>query len=479
MNKFSPLLLSAMLAAAPTLPASAQVPLFRWDNPNESGPFNSTQAFYRQLSDVDGDGFPEILFPDRSAQPEVVLWIWSLARNQLLFTVPTSNVDLFTFPEWVISMKDLNGDGFRDFAVNFRDRFPNPPTIRWVIRVHSGLDGTLLWETNETLLGFPAPSALFNLGDITGDGIEDIGAENSSNQALILSGLDGTPSTLISTNDPFGLDTLHPAGDIDGDGFGDIINDAGGDIRFFSGRTGQVILLLPRDLPDGRERDFVVGVGDVDADGRDDWAEGWRGDFLGHPSPTCIIPCIAFFSGLPPQRIGLVEGREFPDKLWSGPYFHFDFDGDGAQDIAYRGSWSNSLTDCSPGSWHEFPYYFSIYSPARDRTLRVWSHGSLELQSLDADWDGDSFPDLLALKYEGEGVIVKTLQVLTTGIHIKVSPSSLSKSTGGMLTFQIHGNQRFANRKVFLIPGNGPEWPFHLVSFSTSGGVAFTKLFRV
>ncbi|MFQ5747839.1 MAG: FG-GAP repeat domain-containing protein [Planctomycetota bacterium] len=376
------------------------MPLFRWDNPNDSGPFNTTRAFYRQLSDVDGDGFPEILFPDRSAQPEVVLWIWSLAKNQLLFTVSTSPL---------------------------------------------------------TTLGLSS-EALITINDINGDGIEDMAiGKSSATTGGVLSGKDGSLLVQFTSDGVFGIALITPAGDIDGDGFGDIINDGGGDIRFFSGRTGQVILLLPRDLPDGRERDFVMGVGDVDAGGRDDWAEGWRGDFLGHPSPTCIIPCIAFFSGLPPRRIGLVEGRETPDMLWTGPYFHFDFDGDGTQDNLYRGSRSNPLSDCLSGF---APFYISIYSPARDIFLRVWAHDLVgPIQSMDEDWNGDGFPDLLTVAVEGELFPRTTLQLLTTGNHLDVFPSSLSRGSGGVLTFKVDAGHRFANRRVLILPETAPSGP--------------------
>jgi len=442
-------------------PLFAQVPLFRWDNPNDSGVLNPQNAFYRQLSDVDGDGFPEILLPDTSGQPDVVLWVYSLAKQQVLFTIPTSSFTSFVSDQALITTNDLDGDGLRDIVLVLEDSFPLPPTTRIVNRAFSGLDGSILWEVDEVLV--PLIGAISNVGDVNGDGVDDIGSRFFSGTVVnILSGLDG--SLILTLNDPSGTGDLRPAGDLDGDGFGDIIDDTG-NLEFFSGKDGSVLWTRPRAVGDGRLRAYAIGVGDVDGDGRDDWAEGWLGDDITFPQ-QCFTPVIALFHGFPPVEIDRVLGREIADPIHLGPVFHFDFDGDGTQEILYSGRFNDPGSVCSQGG--DYSFYVTIYSPVRKKILFTWADAIVfPLQAVGADWDGDGLPDLLTLKSVGppQGSL-RTLQVLTLRSHLSVLPKTISRAAGGTLKFSIDAGLRFANHKAMVLPGTGPEWPFFFKFYS-------------
>ncbi|MFQ5748359.1 MAG: FG-GAP repeat domain-containing protein [Planctomycetota bacterium] len=459
-------LAALILLGALGSPLFAQVPLFRWDNPNESGVQDSFLAFYRQLSDVDGDGFPEILLPDKSGQTDLVLWVYSLAKQQVLFTIPTSPSGFpFSSPYWLITLTDLNGDGFRDLVVEYQKDFPTLPTLRWVVRAHDGTNGVLLWETDETVLGFPG-GRLTNLGDVNQDGVEDIGVATNSH-ARLLSGVDGVPFLDLSSNDVFGVGVLRPAGDLNGDGFGDIIDNTG-NLEFFSGKDGSVLWALPWGVGDGHFRYYAIGVGDVDGDGLDDWAEGWRGDEIGQP---CVTPVIAVFHGFPPVEIDRILGREIADPLHRGPYFHFDFDGDGTQDILYNGRKEDVTSLCAVFGGLS-PFYVSIYSPARKKFLFTWAHGVVgPLQAMDADWDGDGIPDLLTRVAVGKPFFFPaTLQALTLRSHLGVFPKTISRAAGGTLQFSVDAGLRFAGHKAMVLPGTGAEWPFFFQGYNTAGG---------
>jgi len=448
---------------------SSQVPILRWDNPNTSGEPSTFPFFFRQLSDVDGDGFPEILLPDRSGQPDTVLWVYSMAKSQVLFTIPTSSFTGLVSYEALISTGDLNGDGFRDSVLVLSDTFPMPPSPRRVIRSFSGLDGTVLWQVDETTL--PDLGGVAPVGDVDGDGTEDIATRLfGGTVAHILSGVDGTPFLTLTSGDPFGIGELRPAGDIDRDGFNDVMDDNHpGSLEFFSGATGQVILGSPGGGGDGRSFSFAVGVGDVNGDGGDDWAEGWRGDSITHPQ-QCFTPLIRIFTGIPPVELDQIPGREVDDLLYEGPFFHFDFDGDGAQELLFRGTAGDPTSPCSTGGL--FPMYVTLYSPSLGRNLRTWGQPAIGTrQAMSEDWNGDGLPDLLSLKSVGATGATLTLQAFSLGNHLSVQPSSVSQSSGGTLVFQINAGTRFGNRSAFLLPSDGKEWPFAWKIYSTAGGL--------
>jgi len=337
------------------------------------------------------------------------------------------------------------------------------------MRMHSGLDGSVLWKVDNSVLDFAGSR---NLGDVNGDGIEDVGTFEPvafPQKAFVFSGLDGTFLLTLSSNDVFGIGELRPAGDLNGDGFGDIIDDTG-NLEFFSGKDGSVLWSRPRAVGDGRFRSYAIGVGDVDGDGRDDWAEGWRGDEITHPQ-QCFTPVIALFHGFPPVEIDRVLGRELSDPIHLGPIFHLDFDGDGTQDILYTGKFSSTGSVCSSGL--PYPAYVALYSPARGKFLMAWAHPQVgPLQAMEADWDGDGLPDLLTLKEVGAPAgSLYTLQVLTVRSHLRVVQQTISKAAGGTLRFTIDAGLRFAGHQAMVLPGTGPRWPFFFQFYNTAGGL--------
>jgi len=454
----SALLLAGGLSLLPSL--SAQVILHRWKQVPAKGIFD-----VQQLSDVDGDGIPEILLWDQQTGADAEIWIYSLARQQILVNIPTGTQNFANLR----SSSDLDGDGLRDMAASFLLDFPDPPTQRLIIKALSGLDGSPLWVADPTLLGFQFLNGVAPVGDINGDGVEDIAATlgPGGTHGTVISGVDGTFLLDLTSNDVFGVGVFHPAGDINGDGFNDII-DYTGNVEFFSGKDGSVLLALPFDTQDGHLRAYVVGVGDVNGDGRDDWAEGWRGD-TGDDPPVCITPFLKVFSGIPPRKIDEVAGRTIADPISTGPFFHHDFDGDGVDDILFWGAQGGAIR-CG-GVPSVDPGYVSIRSTARKKTLITWANSGsgcgfdgdpLFLEDLSEDWDGDGHPDLLVTRilYGGE------ILALSTGKRLTLPGNSLSRSAGGTLTFRLNAGPRYHGRRAFLLPGGEQTWPFFFTEYT-------------
>jgi len=466
------LLLVPLLLTSLGSTAGAQVPVARWDSPDESG--FSNDPFYRQLSDIDGDGFPEILFPHSPGSGQAFeFWAYSMDRNQLVYSVPSGGLSTSMEESKLLTLKDLDGDGLRDFVATFTVSAPSPPNPRVTMRAYSGRTGTLLWEQDWSTVGHDF-GPIGEAGDVTGDGVPDIASVADAPlpvKLLLFSGKDGTVVTIgsspVGTFDGF----LRPAGDIDQDGYGDVVARFGlcSEFGIFSGRTGQMLVLRPRRTGDGRAREYVVGVGDANGDGVDDWAEGWNGDNP-YGGGGCSQSVIKIFSGLQATEIGTVVGKHRADHLFEGPFFHFDFDGDGTQDLVFRGT--NGYAGGCGGQG--LPWYVSIHSLGYG-VLREWAHDSDfgPLFAMDEDWDGDQHPDVLAWKEFSTYVFgVPSVIAYSTGVHVAIAQQTISQSAGGTLDFQINAGTRFAGRQSFLLLSTAGAWPAWTKTYQTSNGTA-------
>ena len=136
------------------------------------------------------------------------------------------------------------------------------------------------------------------LGDIDGDGVTDfiVGAPLNSSagaaagRAYVYSG--ATATLLFTFDGPAANDlmgwSVAKAGDVDGDGTGDIIvggpgapagnpQTVAGVVRIYSGATGAVLFTLTGPAVGSHFGSAVAGIGDVDADGRADVLIGAEG----------------------------------------------------------------------------------------------------------------------------------------------------------------------------------------------------------
>lgn len=186
----------------------------------------------------------------------------------------------------VAGVGDLDGDGLGDFALGAVDGSEGA-LGSGRIQVHSGADGSELWRAGHTasfqFMGFSLAAA----GDVNGDGIGDVlaggpGLLGSGNpgRAALHSGLDGALLLEIagtSGNDLLGT-SVAGVGDVDGDGTPDLLLGAPqasthpGYALLVSGSDGSTIRTLSGGADD---RDFgarVEGLGDIDRDGLGDYA---------------------------------------------------------------------------------------------------------------------------------------------------------------------------------------------------------------
>ena len=235
--------------------------------------------------DNDADGVPDLLIGTWTQDLAQVL---SGTDGALLLEVKGQQGDYTG--HGVAPAGDFDGDGVPDIAVGSPQAFKGL-TDKGVVRVRSGSNGTLL----ETLLGPSVAGALFGMvvaaaGDLDADGVPDLLASGlmeysdytghvrafSGATGALLFSLEGGP------NDRLG-ESLSAAGDWDGDGHDDILAGAENDdnyVLLVSGATGTVLEKLVNDHPwltfgvNTAFGEACAGSGDVDGDGRADFAVG-------------------------------------------------------------------------------------------------------------------------------------------------------------------------------------------------------------
>ncbi len=193
--------------------------------------------------DVNGDGRPDLIvgaprdffFGDRSGSARVL----SGMDGSTLYTFNADSAG-DKFGTSVSGAGDVNGDGRADLIVGaYGDH--NNGTDSGSARVLSGMDGSTLYTFNGDSEFDRFGISVSGAGDVNGDGRDDliVGApwdDNNgpySGSARVLSGIDG--STLYTFNgdsarDGFGR-SVSGAGDVNGDGFADLVVGAGGSAR--------------------------------------------------------------------------------------------------------------------------------------------------------------------------------------------------------------------------------------------------------
>ena len=301
---------------------------------------------------------------------------------------------------------DVNNDGTLDIIIgNYEAKcdYGGTPTFAGQVVVISGADGTVLSELwglcSGTTISQQFGKAVAGMGDLNSDGYDDFaigipskniymnGWFNEHGEVIVISGADGdtlhTWHAGMDFYDLYGFGTvLDNAGDVDNDGFNDIIighngpsnSIARGDSAWvFSGKYDStftndtlIFTLSSDDDPYTSSHAFgtvVSAAGDVNLDGYPDLA-------VGNPS----LKKIYIFSGVDGSQIDAHGGNSLTNT-GSTLDFAGDINGDGKGDII-----SSYL---SPDPWYD------------TSIVRVYACIFPEPACLaDVDTDGDGYGDL-------------------------------------------------------------------------------------
>jgi CSLREA domain-containing protein len=247
------------------------------------------------IGDVNGDGYSDIIigaqgYPDNVLQGRAYVYTGSAAGlNPTPVLTLTGEAANDYFGNIVSTAGDVNGDGYSDFLVGAYRNSSNKGRAY----LYLGGVGSLNSSPVVTLTGENATDyfggALMTAGDVNGDGYSDIivasygyPAFNRQGRAYVYmgmpSGLSTTPSiTLTGENngDQFGI-RVATGGDINGDGYADILVGADGyltntgRVYVYFGKTGGLSATSSLTLTGQNTFNYfsrVATAGDVNGDG--------------------------------------------------------------------------------------------------------------------------------------------------------------------------------------------------------------------
>ncbi|MFK5956433.1 MAG: FG-GAP-like repeat-containing protein [Planctomycetota bacterium] len=341
--------------------------LFQWNGQVSSDRFGVSVS---SAGDVNGDGIVDFIVGADSTGNNGLssgsAYVYSGADGSLLYQWDGGNAfDRFGWP--VSGAGDVNGDGFDDLIVGARysdDGGLNGGSAY----LFSGANGSLFYQWDG------AASASFGAsvsaaGDVNGDGFDDVivGATGTgSGSAYVYSGANG--SLLYqwngqSANDRFGY-SVSGAGDVNGDGFADLVVGAlfataisSGSAYVYSGTNGSMLYQWDGQALGNRFGNSVSSAGDVNGDGFDDVIVGANGtDNHGIDSGTAYV-----YSGAYGSLLHQWEGQNADDQFGHCVSGAGDVNGDGFENVIVGANFaSNNGTDSGSAYVYSVSAAYSI-----------------------------------------------------------------------------------------------------------------------
>ncbi len=270
----------------------------------QGAPGDRLGASVSGAGDVNNDGFADILVGSPTAQTSGIQFgnvkVFSGQDGSLLYLIGNTTVP---YGDAVSDVGDVNGDGYDDFVLGSAGDSTSTPGFAGSARIFSGINGSVLYQFSGDSVGDNFGTSVRGAGDVDGDGIPDVvvGAPldglsgPQSGSISVFSGFDGHRIYLFAGDNPgdnFGL-TVSGAGDINGDGFDDVLagapfasnngNSSSGRVRVFSGLDGKVLGTLNGDSSGEQFGRWVSGGGDTNGDGLDDIIVGSPLDSVSFP----------------------------------------------------------------------------------------------------------------------------------------------------------------------------------------------------
>lgn len=334
-------------AAAPAAPA--QVPareILRLDGPQDQCRFGSALAL---LDDLDGDALAEVLagapgmrgVGRRSGAALILTGTGGSAEPMLRLDGDNAWSELGSA---VLRLTDLDGDGAADFAVGARYDGADNDRSGSVVIV-SGRDGRILRSFRGAAPRENLGAALCDLGDVDGDGAPEIalGAPGWTRDGArfgmirIYALASGNLLREIPGREADGGtgSVLARAGDLDGDGRGDLLigapaaAGARGAVRAYSAATGELLWEVEGEQELSDFGAALLGLGDLDGDGTPDFAAGAPG----HDSPLADAGRVTLHAGAGGHILHRFDGVQQGGHLGASLCGLGDLDGDGRGDV--------------------------------------------------------------------------------------------------------------------------------------------------
>lgn len=246
-------------------------------------------------ADVNGDGVPDFIIGAPLRSPGGVMnagsaYVYSGLDGSLLYQIDgTDSAEVVGVA--VAMLGDVNGDGRSEFMIGAPYADPGGQIDAGSVYIYSGLNGTLLQQKDGGAAGDNFGWSAARAGTVNADGIPDyiIGAPYADSGSMLSAGAayvySGAGGGLLyrkygaMPSDNFGY-SVDGVGNVNGDARSDFIvgaqyADSGrGAAYVFSGLNGDSLYHATGDTSNGYFGWAVSGVGDVNGDGRADFAVG-------------------------------------------------------------------------------------------------------------------------------------------------------------------------------------------------------------
>jgi hypothetical protein len=380
--------------------------------------------------DVNGDGFSDIIVGaylyDDNQSNEGAAFVWHGSATGLdgAATTPLdNNQQMSGFGYSVSDAGDVNGDGFGDIVVG-APNFDNGENEEGAAFIYLGTLGGIsksapvMLEANQADAGFG--TSVSGAGDVNADGYSDvvIGAirydngEIDEGAAFVYHGsplgISPVPAAIFDSNlaGAWMGCAVAGAGDINADGYGDIIVGAvnfsngqseEGKFHVFPGSSSGSVTAgsfsMESDLADARMGNSVAAAGDVNGDGFADVVVGAFGFEDDDRGAVFIYQGSAF--GLNVNNVTSIKGTQ--------PYAQFGWDVSGAGDVNGDGFGDIVIgaNAYDNGDGAAFVYHGSATGISQVSSANLYTHqpgmtGSMG-QSVSAagDVDGDGYSDIV------------------------------------------------------------------------------------
>ncbi len=375
---------------------------------------------------------------------------------------------------------DANGDGLGDVAVGA----PGSGGAYVFPGTTDGVNTSLTAATTLTSGATGFGSDLAATGDINGDGYSDliVGAPGSQ-QVMVFhgstTGLGTAPATMFTGGPGFG-GALAPAGDVDADGYADVMIGAGGDNTarvYTGGMTGLTTAFIALRAPMGVTSSFgtaVAGVGDVNGDELADVV-------VGAPDVNSVF----VYTGV--RTSGAVTLSSATLTRITGPAGSTGFGASVASAGDVNGDGFSDVVVGAPGSGTAYVYYGAMAGIATAPSATLTGPSGVHFGSVVSsagDVDGDGFGDVAVgaqgspavYVYHGSGTGLAT----TAGDTL--TPPSGAGTTGLNVTSGLLGTGfRSAlllgdpanNRVAIYLPGASSVSSTVSATLSASAGSSF------